>query len=65
MFNPIEKFKRSVLHLSRDWNHCAGFELVCTLKPVQRENISYMKPHRRKHMNGPSLSAIDHALSET
>ncbi len=22
MLNPIEKFKVTILHLNRDWNHC-------------------------------------------
>ncbi len=25
MLNPIEMFKRSILHLNRDCNHCYGY----------------------------------------
>ncbi len=35
MLNPIEKFKFTILHLNRDWNHCNHLRTGCLAPALQ------------------------------
>ena len=42
--NPIEKFKSSILHLNRDWNHWSPIQLQCISSYTILANPE-LKPH--------------------
>ena len=40
MLNSIEKFKVTILHLNRDWNHCSTLSEVIALLDCRRNSSS-------------------------
>ncbi len=42
MLNPIEKFKSSILHLNRDWNHCYCQKAIGLITSLYIEGMKYL-----------------------